>query len=316
MIYIDDTKPTNEDCRDLARITLAARKGTPMEPTAGPDELVKSIVRIMECDDYKILVARRDDIPVGWMYYYTAFPLMSFVSGFYPVVRQNKRSRETAMALIEAAKKNTLDEGRTRLEIQVELPTDAHRSLSMGLIDWYRKCGFQFAAEEAHMASDLNALNLPELMSPNGCTLGGVEHVPIEDLMGLGFCIFERSSETLYLSMSPAERQVTIEHFYDKDESYMKDASLVLEKDGKYIGVVMARLRDEGVDIGSFGILPDYRGRGLAKYLLGSALRKLKQSGIAKASLDVSITNPQAMRLYKRFGFEEELHKQFYYWSP
>lgn len=316
MIQIEGTRPDTDDCIELARITLASRKGTVLDSKRSIGDVSDAIVKIAGNGDFKILVARKGEAVQGWIYYYTAFPLMTFISGFYPIVRKSKASRNTATALIEAAKRDTVDAGQTRLEIEIEIPTDAHRSLSMSLIDWYTKCGFKFAAEEAHMSSDLSGLNLPELTCPNGCTLRRVEEVPIEELMGLGFGIFERSSETLYLSMSPAERQVTIEHFYDKTEPYVKEASLVLELDGRYIGVVMVRMRGQDAEIGSFGILPQYRGRGLAKYLLGSSLRILKQNGKMDACLDVSITNPQAMRLYKRFGFEETLHKQFYYWSP
>ncbi|MHA2353301.1 MAG: GNAT family N-acetyltransferase, partial [Candidatus Thorarchaeota archaeon] len=58
------------------------------------------------------------------------------------------------------------------------------------------------------------------------------------------------------------------------------------------------------------------RGQGLASYLLVRVLESLKNSGSTTASLDTTITNHPAQRLYRKYGFEDVYYKQFYYWSP
>ncbi len=53
------------------------------------------------------------------------------------------------------------------------------------------------------------------------------------------------------------------------------------------------------------GVLKAYRGRGLGTKLLESALEHAKISGLEKVELTVSVANPAAIALYKKFGFKE-----------
>ena len=69
-------------------------------------------------------------------------------------------------------------------------------------------------------------------------------------------------------------------------------------------GTVQA-LRERGVlgAIQNVGVLPSYRGRGLAHALLLHALHGMYQSGLGRAVLEVTATNESAVRLYWRMGF-------------
>jgi [ribosomal protein S18]-alanine N-acetyltransferase len=51
-----------------------------------------------------------------------------------------------------------------------------------------------------------------------------------------------------------------------------------------------------------FGILPEYRGRGLSKILLRESLQFVKQKD-SQVKLEVHSTNVKATNLYKKFGF-------------
>ena len=52
-----------------------------------------------------------------------------------------------------------------------------------------------------------------------------------------------------------------------------------------------------------FGILPEYQGRGLSKYLLGETLKYVKESG-HQVKLEVHSTNTVAINLYIKYGFK------------
>jgi ribosomal protein S18 acetylase RimI-like enzyme len=53
-------------------------------------------------------------------------------------------------------------------------------------------------------------------------------------------------------------------------------------------------------------VSPDARGRGVATALLAAAEQRARARGARKLSLRTFSTNPQAIRLYTRFGFEQE----------
>jgi RimJ/RimL family protein N-acetyltransferase len=53
-------------------------------------------------------------------------------------------------------------------------------------------------------------------------------------------------------------------------------------------------------------VSPDARGQGVATALLAAAEQRARDCGARKLSLRTFSTNPQAIRLYTRFGFEQE----------
>ena len=314
MVQIKIDKLSFEDCKELARLNISTRKGTPLESNQSVDEIAKSIRGLSSNDGFRILTAYEDGSIVGWLYYYVAFPLMTFISGFYPVV--DSGSKEIARALIEAAKVDTVERGHSRLEIEIEFPSDSHRNHSKSIVDLYRKCGFQVAAEEIHMKSDLSSIELPQVDLPQGYTLRNFSDVSYDMLEGQGFRTLIDSKEGLFLSMSPAEQKVTLKYFFDKSKPYVEDASLILEREGEIIGFVITRLKDDAPDIGPVGLVPEARGKGLGSYLLVRVLSSLKDIGSTSAYLDTTITNHPAQKLYRKYGFEDVYYKQFYYWSP
>jgi GNAT superfamily N-acetyltransferase len=308
---------SGEDCKKLAHLAINSRKDTPLGSDKSVDELAKSIENIVNDDTYQILTAYDDGDLVGWMYYYVGFPLMTFINGYYPVVAEKPNSEEIALALIESSKKDFVKKDHTRLEIEIVFPTEAHRSYSSRLVEWYKKCDFQFAAEEIHMKSDLNSIELPKLDLPKGYTLRRFSEVSFEMIEAPAFRTLKDSKEGLFLSMRKPEQDVTIHYFFDKSKPYIEDASLLLEKERKIIGFVITRVGDDGEpDIGPVGLVPEARGKRLASFLLVEVLKSLKASGSNSVYLDTTLTNYPAQKLYRKYGFNDVYHKQFYYWSP
>ena len=317
MIKIDSRRLSSEESEILARIFIATRKGTPLESIRKVEDVARDFEEISASDDFHLLVASDEENNiVGCIYYYVAFSLMDFISGFFPLVNENNDSEKIALSLIEASKRDSVERGQSRLEIELVFPSDEHRAYSEKYVEWYRKCGFKFAAEEMHMKSDLSAIELPELDLPQGYAVRNLSEVSYDMLEGPGFHTLENSKEGLFLSMSHAEQKITLEYFFDKSKPYVEDASLILEREGEIVGFVITRLKDDELDIGPVGIVPEARGQGLANYLLVRVLKSLKSIGSTSVYLDTTITNFPAQRLYRKYGFEEVYYKQFYYWSP
>jgi ribosomal-protein-alanine N-acetyltransferase len=315
MVEIRLDRLSSEDYKKLAILNIETRKGTPVEVSQSMDEVAKSIENLTTIDGFRFLTAHKEGKIVGWLYYYIQFPLMTFISGFYPVVELG--SEKVALALIEAAKRETVERGHSRLEIELVFPSENHREYSRYIVDLYTRCGFKFAAEEIHMKSDLSSIELPQIDIRKEYTVKKFSDVPYEMLEDPGFRTLKDSKEGLFLSMDQAEQQVTIEYFFSKSRPHIEDASLILERDGEIMGFVITRIGDDGEpDIGPVGLVPEARGKGLGSFLLVRVLENLKNAGSTSVYLDTTVTNLPAQRLYRKYGFEDEYYKQFYYWSP
>jgi len=48
---------------------------------------------------------------------------------------------------------------------------------------------------------------------------------------------------------------------------------------------------------------PDYRGRGMARYILGELEDRARQAGFTVARLETGVYQPEAIRLYERAGY-------------
>ncbi len=71
-----------------------------------------------------------------------------------------------------------------------------------------------------------------------------------------------------------------------------------------YCGTIQGIADQEGCgNIQNIGIAPEHRGRGLGTHLLLRSLHGFRQGGLTHASLEVTVRNAGAVRLYERTGF-------------
>jgi len=73
--------------------------------------------------------------------------------------------------------------------------------------------------------------------------------------------------------------------------------------DGKLSGVALLGFRDQRAWVGGFGVVPEFRGRGLARRYLEDVLAVCHRAGAARVELEVLLRNAPAIALYKRGGF-------------
>jgi len=80
--------------------------------------------------------------------------------------------------------------------------------------------------------------------------------------------------------------------------------SVVLEKkDGRFVGIALLGIRDDRGWCGGFGILPRYRGRGLARVLAGALVDRARSCGCRGLLLECFVQNDRAVRVYLSAGF-------------
>jgi len=68
--------------------------------------------------------------------------------------------------------------------------------------------------------------------------------------------------------------------------------------------------------INNLAVLPEWRQQGVASSLLEHAFQQARQTGAARATLEVRASNATARRLYCRLGFRESGVRRGYYTSP
>ncbi|MGI6737003.1 MAG: ribosomal protein S18-alanine N-acetyltransferase [Anaerovoracaceae bacterium] len=71
-------------------------------------------------------------------------------------------------------------------------------------------------------------------------------------------------------------------------------------------------IADEG-HINNVGVLPEYRRRGIAAEILERLFADARRLGAHDFTLEVRVSNTEAIRLYRRFGFEPEGVRPGYY---
>ena len=65
--------------------------------------------------------------------------------------------------------------------------------------------------------------------------------------------------------------------------------------------------------VNNFGILPEFRNRGIGSHLMQYMMDWLVENGNREISLEVRTTNRGAIRLYQRLGFREYGVRKNYY---
>jgi mycothiol synthase len=96
-------------------------------------------------------------------------------------------------------------------------------------------------------------------------------------------------------------------------QNFTANSFLLARHAGRVIGLCFQTFsRGEASQVQFLGVLPEYRGRGIATYLLRRALADAHANGKARVRLEVTGDDIVAQQLYKRLGFEVTDGEVFY----
>ncbi|HET9718027.1 MAG TPA: ribosomal protein S18-alanine N-acetyltransferase [Pseudolabrys sp.] len=82
---------------------------------------------------------------------------------------------------------------------------------------------------------------------------------------------------------------------------------------GHIVGFILSRLVDAEAEILSVAVAQQQRGRGVARHILDTHLRRLAGLGASVVFLEVDEQNQPALRLYQKAGFEQVSRRPNYY---
>jgi len=100
---------------------------------------------------------------------------------------------------------------------------------------------------------------------------------------------------------------VTFDESYIKDKMKKNNFFLVAKEDNNIIGCVRASIVEiDLAEIRNMCVYEKYRGKGVAKQILESALALLKEKHMRKVVARVKSDNYSALNIFKSAGFEQE----------
>lgn len=82
---------------------------------------------------------------------------------------------------------------------------------------------------------------------------------------------------------------------------------------GGFSGFALGHIAADEGELYQIGVLPQYRGRGIAAGLLAQLHERLRQRGAAQCFLEVRSRNAAAIALYERCGYEKISVRRGYY---
>ncbi|MBU4262311.1 MAG: ribosomal protein S18-alanine N-acetyltransferase [Proteobacteria bacterium] len=84
----------------------------------------------------------------------------------------------------------------------------------------------------------------------------------------------------------------------------------------RFAGYICCRSVVGEGEILKFSVIRDFRGQGVGRLLLQSALQRMAEEGASRCYLEVRDSNDIARDLYEKFGFRQIGYRRDYYSSP
>jgi [ribosomal protein S18]-alanine N-acetyltransferase len=108
-------------------------------------------------------------------------------------------------------------------------------------------------------------------------------------------------------------REAWSERIFREIHRDCRDLFLVAKLSGSIVGYMITCMEQNGAEIASIAVHPNYRRRGVAHALMHYTLGRLLRAGVRRAELMVRTENAAGARLYRAFGFRRSGMVRGYY---
>ncbi len=126
----------------------------------------------------------------------------------------------------------------------------------------------------------------------------------------------------LYYKLHPVEEKENKEKglLVPIEKSKIKSILLVAEEDKQIAGFIWAHFIQYGFfkygTIDELFVKKEFRGRGIGSALLKKAIKKLQNFKVKIILVGTEKENKEAIKLYKKVGFELGKRSLWFYWNP
>lgn len=298
-------RPFSEgDLEPLARLLWESNGWPPTTPPTPDDIIIRWKRRNIDPTyDVKVLDGRAGNLAacVQSSLFKDGTPRLSFEIAVHPYWR----GQGIGTALLETV---TLRAQRAGI-YNITTPSYARPGDVLGdSVAWLQHRNFR--REHSYWQLRLNDIrNQPLSKLPDGIAVRSFSNLELDPAIWADLIIrsFNESANAAGVLAQLNEPGVSLDgYFFAVDEST-----------GKEVGTSRARidqLAGEAIGyIGTVGVLPEYRGRGIAAALLSQTLTYLASKGITTATLFVEDQNKNARRLYDRLGWRY-MYRTDHYW--
>jgi len=146
---------------------------------------------------------------------------------------------------------------------------------------------------------------------PGGYRLVAWEESLLEAHAGVKYrCFHEEIDAHVFPSLGHPEgclrlmRDITLGEGFLAQATWLLAHTDPLNRRVNYCGTIQGIRNGNGKgSVQNFGVVPEYRGRGLGTVLLRRSLEGFREAGVGRVTLEVTAKNQDAQRLYQRLGF-------------
>ena len=320
MFEITIQKLYDMDINELTKFTYESLQCSPLRDDNRTAAAIEQEYNKMAESGNEIVLLARDsnsDEILGKLKIYTGFPEMAFISQWDPIIKSNKAKEKIARSLVQRAKKYTRHIGHKRLESYLSPIKEGFEKVRREYQYLYEREGFHRATEEASMRVEMAKWTPPTKVTslPNGYAYEEVGKRTEEETLEAFHETFKISKDRLYLDMSLSQQKIANRYWYSRIKP-VHPTSLFVIYDDKIVGFSIGHVEDGVINLGPIGLLPDHRGKGIARALLNEGMRNIHDDkDIKYAELEVDVENAVAMKLYTTFGFTEQYRQEYYAWN-
>lgn len=240
--------------------------------------------------------------------------VMARIRRWEPAVVPEHRNTKAAEALLERALEHLTSIGVKRIGYLLKHPVDSPEIVEE-FMTRYRDIGFDHTRPDSvDLVMSLDNLK-PSREVPPGVMIEAGESYTFEDLASITVKSFTSTPEEQKIHgfdktvtehiQATALLQRMAEGFYGHSPDEFRKIAVVDGVPAGFLGAFVPESEYKPLTgiIGPVAVLPDFRRRGLALYLVNEILHTLKEYGCEYAAVGTPAANKGAIRLYEKAGF-------------
>ncbi|MFW9908634.1 MAG: GNAT family N-acetyltransferase [Candidatus Thorarchaeota archaeon] len=314
MIEFEHHSRESIDVDELAEFTVLAYNTLPIPYKYGstPENIIKWFSDPHDCPDF-IAIAREDGKIRGWTGVYHWTESMAYYLAWHPLV--NPPNAEIGKLLVQECIRYTEESGRNRMEVFLMNLTDEYQEYAAICGEMYTAAGMRRGFEWTFMDADLTKLDIRLREIPETMFTKSLAEVSNDELWPSYDKTFASGGDRRYAAQSEEQRRENFDSFFSRNVPIDEDASIVLFDGTHIVSFVKIDIHSDSTFVHGIGVVPEYRGQGFAKYVLGTSMLRAAENGHDLMKLEVDIMNKTAIGLYERLGFKHMKGSISYIWD-
>ncbi|MHA1908325.1 MAG: GNAT family N-acetyltransferase [Candidatus Thorarchaeota archaeon] len=261
-----------------------------------------------------IFTARKNGELCGWASFDRESETVAELGRWQPIVKRTDSDEEIADLLLTSILDYSKKNGVTRIECMFNSVDSDSEDEYEKSASWFESNGIHKLEDNAYLTLSFENNNIESRNLLTGLSLASLEVVDEQELYHCYYDSFSSGEDRDFLDMNDKQRREKFDKSLHSD-TINHELSSVLKDGEKIVGFAFVLTRENEEHVDRFGILGEYRGKGLAKAHLLQVLKSAKEAGTSLMSIGVDLINSSAVNLYKNVGFEVDSRTIVHVWK-